>query len=183
MAEETTLSEQCIQGEGAVQVNLELKSVQNVDRINILDVLKPQDEDLPSVSDDNTTSVVETDTIITDNVVKLEECLTNETVSCASPVLEEVELPLPDSLTSTENVTRSASKVITSNNHVIPSSVANVLPAVPVKGSNTNINRLSKPSVNTNENITRWVMDSGFRRDQDRLKIPLGSYIVPQMHY
>jgi len=103
LAEETTLSEQCIQGEGAVQVNLELKSVQNVDRINILDVLKPQDEDLPSVSDDNTTSVVETDTIITDNVVKLEECLTNETVSCASPVLEEVELPLPDSLTSTEN--------------------------------------------------------------------------------
>lgn len=139
-------------------------------------MLKPQDEDLPSVSDDNTTSVVETDTIITDDVVKLEECLTNENVSCASPVPEEVELSLPDSLTSTESVTKtqSASKVITSNNQVIPSSVANVLPAVPVKGLNTNINRLSKPSVNTNENITRWVMDSGFRRDQDRLKIPLG---------
>lgn len=177
MAEEATLSEQCIQGEGAVQVNLELKSVQNVDRINILDVLKPQEEDLLSVNDEKATSAVETDTIITDDVVQLEKSLANENIPCASPVLEEVELTLTDSLTncSDRQVTKtsSPSKVISSNN-LHPSSVTNVLPAVPVKGLNTNINRLSKPSVNTNENITRWVMDSGFRRDQDRLKIPLG---------
>ncbi|EFX72505.1 hypothetical protein DAPPUDRAFT_326201 [Daphnia pulex] len=44
LTDETTLSEQCIQGEKLVQVNLELKSVQNIDRINIIDVLKPQQD-------------------------------------------------------------------------------------------------------------------------------------------
>jgi hypothetical protein len=28
-----------------------------------------------------------------------------------------------------------------------------------------------------NENITRWVMDGNFRKEQERLKIPLGNYI------
>ena len=38
------LVEQCVQGEGLVQINVELKSEAGLKKINIIDVLKPPDD-------------------------------------------------------------------------------------------------------------------------------------------
>jgi hypothetical protein len=40
------LVEQCVQGEGLVQINVELKSEGGIKKINIVDVLKPADDNL-----------------------------------------------------------------------------------------------------------------------------------------
>jgi len=47
------LVEQCVQGEGLVQVNVELKSAGGIKKINIVDVLKPADDNLRSHPDIN----------------------------------------------------------------------------------------------------------------------------------
>ena len=59
----------------------------------------------------------------------------------------------------------------------IPStSVAPVKNISPVGPSSTITgNKSSQPQATSNENITRWVMDSAFRKEQDRLKIPIGT--------
>ncbi len=47
LADDTTLVEQCVQGEGNVQVNVEIKpgpTTEDRGRINIVDVLKPNDD-------------------------------------------------------------------------------------------------------------------------------------------
>ena len=52
LPENTTLVEQCVQGEGLVQINVEIKEEgANVKKINIVDVLKPA-EDVASDADD-----------------------------------------------------------------------------------------------------------------------------------
>ena len=38
------LVDQCVQGEGLVQINVELKSEGGLNKINIMDVLKPPDD-------------------------------------------------------------------------------------------------------------------------------------------
>jgi GA-binding protein alpha chain len=40
------LVDQCVQGEGLVQINVELKSEGGIKKINIVDVLKPADDNL-----------------------------------------------------------------------------------------------------------------------------------------
>jgi hypothetical protein len=43
------LVDQCVQGEGLVQINVELKSEGGIKKINIVDVLKPADDNLRNV--------------------------------------------------------------------------------------------------------------------------------------
>jgi GA-binding protein transcription factor alpha len=45
------LVEQCVQGEGLVQINVELKSEGGIKKINIVDVLKPADDNLRQKTD------------------------------------------------------------------------------------------------------------------------------------
>lgn len=53
LPENTTLVEQCVQGEGLVQINVEIKSEgANVKKINIIDVLKPSEEMTSEGEDD-----------------------------------------------------------------------------------------------------------------------------------
>ena len=47
------LVDQCVQGEGLVQINVELKSEGGIKKINIVDVLKPADDNLRNVEDNN----------------------------------------------------------------------------------------------------------------------------------
>lgn len=169
---DSTLSEQCIQGEGLVQVNLELKSVNNIDRINILDVLKPPSDEEPVVE--------ETAAITTDSA---------ENSPC-NTTTESLPKAVPSALPAQENKLDASKFLSTSNGcqvtqetiSPLATAVGTVLPAVPFKGSvgstSTISKNLEKPSVHAaSESITRWVMDSGFRRDQERLKIPLGNWM------
>ena len=132
-------------------MNLELKSVDNVDRINILDVLKPQQEEgfteeFTSVNSfESIPSLVETD----------------GSQQTAMPSSYE-----KDNNNKADNINKIAggSKATTTN----PSSSA----------SATLTQSAQKPSVkvpaNSSENITRWVVDANFRKVQEKLKIPLG---------
>ncbi|XP_022128006.2 DNA-binding protein Ets97D [Pieris rapae] len=74
-----TLVEQCIRGSGVVQVNIQLHPAQK--KINIVDVLKPDDEllQLPTVEDDlETASVPIAETHIAEEVETVQEMETNE---------------------------------------------------------------------------------------------------------
>lgn len=144
--DETTLSEQCVQGEGLVQVNLELKSVQNVDRINIIDVLKPQMEEIDSN---------EAHHFQQDEEPKAAEMLEQNS---AVDMMNGVEYQDSNSSINTGIPTESTSLSSLSS----------------VKISKTNKLSSKLPSAQS-ENITRWVMDGNFRKEQERLKIPLGN--------
>lgn len=94
------LVDQCVQGEGMVQINLEVKSQPGTKpKINILDILKPAEEVIipPNLPDP---AVATTQTI--------------------QPQATKVVIPLPEE----------------------------------------------------SENVTRWIVDQNFRREQERLKIP-----------
>lgn len=155
LTDDTTLSEQCIQGEGMVQVNLELKSIQNTDRINIIDVLKPQleeitiDEQMQLKNSEELTTME--DPISTHNL---------ESESHTSVAQEIVSYQASNSSLSVE---------------VVPTPAA-APTKIPPRAFNTNkvTGKLPTPQ---NENITRWVMDGNFRKEQERLKIPLGNFI------
>lgn len=147
--DETKLSEQCIQGEGLVQVNLELKSVQNIDRINIIDVLKPQVEEM-AVDEDHHSKPDE-------------DLLTKET-----PVLDQ------DSNLDQPDNTKYQPTNYPHNVEIQGMPTATTSLSLPIRTSESNKLSYKLPSAQ-NENITRWVMDGNFRKEQERLKIPLGS--------
>ena len=152
MNEETTLSDQCVQGEGLVQVNLELKSVDNTDRINILDVLKPQDNahNLDEPTEENSSAVLL-------NADDVSRC---ELASSASGIPDVIH----HQLNSSHNL------VVPRKASTASSKTASITTVLPVK----NLNGPRQPTASS-ENITRLVMDSNFRKDQERLGIPLGT--------
>ena len=47
--------------------------------------------------------------------------------------------------------------------------------AAPPQGQNA---KVVIPLPEESENVTRWIVDQNFRRDQERLKIPFGKYFV-----
>ncbi|PVD27484.1 hypothetical protein C0Q70_12645 [Pomacea canaliculata] len=97
-----SLVEQCVQGEGMVQVNLEVKSQPGVKpKINILDILKTTDD--------------------LDVQPAQEQVVEQLHATPVAPATAKVVIPLPEET----------------------------------------------------ENVTRWIVDQNFRREQERLKIPL----------
>ncbi|KAL4228676.1 hypothetical protein ACF0H5_011721 [Mactra antiquata] len=99
-----SLVDQCVQGEGMVQINLEVKSQPGMKpKINILDILKPAEEVESNTIEQNTTTNV--------------------------PAATKVVVPAEET-----------------------------------------------------ENITRWIVDQNFRREQERLKIPFDPMQWSQMH-
>jgi GA-binding protein transcription factor alpha len=144
-----------------VQVNLELKSVQNIDRINIIDVLKPQQDEDINLNEQE----------IMEGIKDPEEI----EVPVPDPVLEEVSNVALQAVTYQVDESKN-SEVPATPGTIVQHSVANSLPTAPIKTSNPN--RIScKMPTPQNENITRWVMDGNFRKEQERLKIPLGNFI------
>jgi len=138
-----------------VQVNLELKTVENTDRINILDVLKPPAEDTSTVS-------VETQEDVHDSQTRLQESVVQQTESVyksdSSAPVKEPQRNL--------KVNGSQNTMVVSGT-VVSASCSKSTTVLPIKSLNGNSRQTA------GENITRWVMDSSFRKDQDRLKIPL----------
>nr|CAH0099801.1 unnamed protein product [Daphnia galeata] len=164
LTDETTLSEQCIQGEGLVQVNLELKSIHGIDRINIIDVLKTQQDEEMNL-----------------NEHEIMEGLKNtEMISLPDPVLEEVSNVALQTVTYQDN-TLKTSELPTTPGTIVQHTVANPLAAAPIKTSNANKISCKMPTPQ-NENITRWVMDGNFRKEQERLKIPLDPILWSKAH-
>ncbi|KAL5019764.1 hypothetical protein ScPMuIL_002656 [Solemya velum] len=103
------LVEQCVQGEGMVQINLEVKSQPGTGqkpKINIVDILKPADE-------------------------------------VEGQIVEQVAEPAPE-------------------------------PAAPTK--------VVIPLPEESENVTRWIVDQNFRREQERLKIPFDPLQWSEIH-
>ena len=138
-----------------VQVNLELKTVENTDRINILDVLKPPAEDTSTVS-------VETQEDVHDSQTTLQESVVQQTESvCKSDSSAPAKEPQRNLKVNGSQNTTVVSEIVVSASHSKSTTV------LPIKSLNGNSRQTA------GENITRWVMDSSFRKDQDRLKIPL----------
>ncbi|XP_069115151.1 GA-binding protein alpha chain-like isoform X1 [Argopecten irradians] len=106
-----SLVDQCVQGEGMVQINLEVKSQPAgvKPKINIVDILKPADEVEPQV----------------EQVPPTPPAVQQKTVSPAKVVI-----PLPEE----------------------------------------------------SENVTRWIVDQHFRREQERLKIPFDPVQWSEVH-
>ena len=113
-----SLVDQCVQGEGMVQINLEIKSQPGMDdhsvrpKINIVDILKPADElDPPAIETEPPPPVVQVQTP-------------------QKKAQTKVVIPLPEE----------------------------------------------------SENVTRWIVDQNFRREQERLKIPFDPMQWSELH-
>ncbi|XP_052063349.1 GA-binding protein alpha chain-like isoform X1 [Mytilus californianus] len=110
-----SLVDQCVQGEGMVQINLEIKSQPGVKpKINIVDILKPADEVEPQI----------------------------------------VEEPPPPPPPPVQTIT-------------------------PHKKQQT---KVVIPLPEESENVTRWIVDQNFRREQERLKIPFDPNQWSELH-
>ena len=141
-----------------VQVNLELKSIHGIDRINIIDVLKTQQDEEMNFNEHEI----------------MEGLKNSETISLPDPVLEEVSNVALQTVTYQANALKT-SELPTTPGTIVQHTVANPLAAAPIKTSNANKISCKMPTPQ-NENITRWVMDGNFRKEQERLKIPLGIF-------
>ncbi len=76
-------------------------------------------------------------------------------------------------LSSDNKIQKKTSKQVTPNvTQASPSTKIQVAPAT-ISSIGVCKNLQQNPST-SNENITRWVMDSAFRKEQERLKIPFG---------
>ncbi|CAG5131697.1 unnamed protein product [Candidula unifasciata] len=102
-----SLVDQCVQGEGMVQINLEVKSQPGVSpKINILDILKTAEDELE------------------------EKYVAEQSMQSSQGQNAKVVIPLPEE----------------------------------------------------SENVTRWIVDQNFRRDQERLKIPFDPAQWSELH-
>jgi len=110
---EKSLVDQCVQGEGMVQINLEVKSQPGVKpKINILDILKTAEDEVEE---------------------KYSAAAEQQAMQAAAPPQGQnakVVIPLPEE----------------------------------------------------SENVTRWIVDQNFRRDQERLKIPFDPSLWSELH-
>lgn len=149
------MSEQCVQGEGLVQVNLELKLVHNKDRINIIDVLKPQAEE-----------------VVVDEQVVIEN--SNETEVSDAATAEEPRA-ISNNGARTETTSQAVNSFQCKGVSVVPSVASSFTASTKIPYTNKFACKLP---ASHNENITRWVMDNNFRKEQERLKIPLGNYFL-----
>lgn len=111
-----SLVDQCVQGEGMVQINLEIKSQPGVKpKINIVDILKPADEVEPQ------------------------------------QIVEEPPPPPPPPVQTITPHKKQQTKVVI-------------------------------PLPEESENVTRWIVDQNFRREQERLKIPFDPNQWSELH-
>ncbi|ESO83336.1 hypothetical protein LOTGIDRAFT_222728 [Lottia gigantea] len=119
--QDRSLVDQCVQGEGMVQINLEVKSQPGVNpKINIVDILKTADE--------------------------------------VDEAIEEVP-PVPSTPTLSH------------------------IPALPSSTPGTpNNTKVVIPLPEENENVTRWIVDQNFRKEQERLKIPFDPMQWNEVH-
>ncbi|XP_040582849.1 DNA-binding protein Ets97D [Lepeophtheirus salmonis] len=117
---ESSLVDHCVQGEGLVQINVEIKVDEDgVKKINIVDVLKPSDEILNETDEDSLNVELGSDT-----------------------------MPPPP-------------------------------PPPPVPPTSSNAITQEEPS---NESVTRWVVCSSFRKEQERLNIPMDPLLWTPTH-
>ncbi len=126
LPDSTTLVDQCIQGEGLVQINVEI--VVEANKINIVDVLKPADE-----------------------VLKEHEKRRKRRYSSSANDDEEKQ-------ESQKKVKKSATSSSKSE---------------PLK---------STSSSKTSDNVTRWVVSTYFRKEQERLKFPTDPMMWDPLH-
>ncbi|XP_071174761.1 GA-binding protein alpha chain-like isoform X3 [Mytilus galloprovincialis] len=114
-----SLVDQCVQGEGMVQINLEIKSQPDFagvkPKINIVDILKPADEVEPQ------------------------------------QIVEEPPPPPPPPVQTITPHKKQQTKVVI-------------------------------PLPEESENVTRWIVDQNFRREQERLKIPFDPNQWSELH-
>lgn len=138
-------------------MNLELKSVDNVDRINILDVLKPQQEDG-----------------LAEEFVPAPAADSLGTISSYAE-LEDMQQPALPSLNQQDSSSEQSKFEKKQTVHKAPT-LNPSCSASPVKVQGVQKPALKMPATQ-NENITRWVVDANFRKEQERMKIPLGNNI------
>ncbi|KAK6172275.1 GA-binding protein alpha chain isoform X2 [Patella vulgata] len=118
--QDKSLVEQCVQGEGMVQINLEVKSQPGVSpKINIVDILKTADE--------------------------VEEQIEEAPATTLATTLQQAIQQAP-------------------------------VPAVP------NSTKVVIPLPEESENVTRWIVDQNFRKEQERLKIPFDPMQWNEVH-
>ena len=160
---ESTLVDQCIQGEGPVQINVQIKEDiredgRKVRKINIIDVLKPSDE------------VVE--------AAKLEGALNSSPDGRRGT-------SLPMDIRPSRTLSESSDGGFLSSSP--ESKPINTTPPTPTSNKRSKQKSVTTPQKNSStatkeETVTRWIVCSAFRKEQDRLKIPLDPTLWDRLH-
>ena len=159
--------DQCIQGEGPVQINVQIKEEVNdngkkVKKINIVDVLKPSDDVVAAA--------------------QLEGALT---ASASSPE------PAGRGSTHPINIPPSRSLSESSEGGFLSSSPESKPRSTPPsttskpskrKTASTQKNSSTTSSNNKEETVTRWIVCSAFRKEQERLNIPTDPTLWERLH-
>jgi len=172
--EDSTLSEQCVQGEGSVQVNLEFKTIEERDRINIIDVLKPMEE---VVENEVPAPANETDADLKLFTVADNQQFQDTNIKDFHVDDSSTNIIFNDSTAFKHTYPNSNSTKTDRKLHVPSTSMTKNLPTI-VRG----VQLKDKPQTTSNENITKWVMDSNFRKEQERLKMPLDPSLWTKSH-
>lgn len=152
LPENTTLVEQCVQGEGLVQINVEIKTDPDTDlkKINIVDVLKPADEVIAEATRNHRLS-------------SQKATPAPGSSSSSRPRLQSVQSPLSPE----DDWESSAGKLMDA---ALGSEELEDSPLSPLKSPSGGYDDGS--SAGGQGPFTRWVVCSAFRKEQERLNIP-----------
>jgi GA-binding protein transcription factor alpha len=156
------LVDQCVQGEGLVQINVQVQTSKR--RINIADVLKPTDDVLESYEKE-----------------KANEAAKSAVQSITEEVAKEKENKIQEPEKPTTPIT--PSKNTTKGDLEAACAVASLIFSCPPAEEETPIVNQLEPMVEdeedydenydtTNENVVKWVCDVEFKKDQLRMNIP-----------
>lgn len=149
------LVDQCVKGEGLVQINAQVRT--EIRRINIVDVLKPTDEALAELSAERKNNIDESNKkpAVVDGILPESTGTSNDSTN--------VNEPLPaDSITNDTHVpdTDLDKTLMPENVSEIPEPQQQSTPALTPIVSKT-----------ADEPATKWIIDTNFKRDLDRLRI------------
>ncbi|TRY64089.1 hypothetical protein TCAL_10776 [Tigriopus californicus] len=149
LPENTTLVEQCVQGEGLVQINVEIKTDPETDlkKINIVDVLKPADEVIAEATRNHRLAQTAAATASASATAR------TRLASVASPLSPE------------DDWESSAGKLMDA---ALGSEELEDSPLSPLKSPTG----YDDHAASGQGPFTRWVVCSAFRKEQERLNIP-----------
>ena len=156
--------DQCIQGEGPVQINVQIKEELNdhgkkVRKINIVDVLKPSDDVVAAA--------------------QIEGALADS----ASPEGSSRTNALSVSMPPARSLSESSEGGFLSSPEMKPKITTSGSTAkLKKKTIPTQKNSGASPSTNREETVTRWIVCSAFRKEQERLNIPTDPTLWERLH-
>jgi len=160
---ESTLVDQCIQGEGPVQINVQIKEEFNdqgkkVRKINIVDVLKPSDDIVAAA--------------------QIEGALAES----GSPESSNRTTSHTASMPPLRSLSESSEGGFLSSPEMKPKITTGSTVKSKKKPSAAPKSTTVTPNANKEETVTRWIVCSAFRKEQEKLNIPTDPTQWERMH-